>query len=84
VLVSFYLPSFSLALAAEPYVDVDSTTWDDHDPEVFGDPEDLMDGPTYEDGCLMNCCDKRPNESGCVISRHKPKVDSLGYKRIKT
>jgi hypothetical protein len=69
------LPSL-FALPAEPEVDLESTTWEDHDPNVFGEPEDLTDDPTYEDGFIMSCCDKRPSEAGCVISRHKPNIDS--------
>jgi hypothetical protein len=71
------------ALLAEPEVDDESATWEDHDPDCHGDPEDLMDDPTYEDGYIMGCCDKRMNASGCVVSRHKPKVDALGSKRMK-
>ena len=77
-----YLTLFSPYLA-EPEVDTDSTTWDDHDPNVFGEPEDLVDDSTYEDGFVVSCCDKRPYQSGCVVSRHKPKVDSLGHKKVK-
>jgi hypothetical protein len=59
-------------------VDDSDDFWADHDSNVGGDPEDLMDDPNYEDGFIMSCCDKRPYEPGCVISRHKPSFDSQG------
>jgi hypothetical protein len=75
---------FFFALAAEPEVDDESDTWDDHDPRCHGEPEDLTDDPTYQDGYIMPCCDKRPYEDGCVISRHKPNVDLQGLaKRVR-
>lgn len=57
-------------------VDDESETWIDHDPDCHGDPLDLrlMDDPVHEDGYIMSCCDRRPYELGCVISRHKPKI----------
>jgi hypothetical protein len=57
-------------------VDDESGTWIDHDPDCHGDPLDLrlMSDPVYEDGYMVSCCDRRPYELGCVISRHKPKI----------
>lgn len=57
-------------------VDDESETWIDHDPDCHGDPSDLrlMSDPVYEDGYIMSCCDRRPYELGCVISRHKPEI----------
>lgn len=63
-------------LTGDLEVDSDSGTWTDHDPNCHGDPLDLrlMKDPVFEDGYMMSCCDRRPYEPGCVISRHKPKV----------
>ena len=79
---SLCLPN-SLALVAGPELDLRSKAWDYHDYRVDGHAEDLVDDPTYKDGFIMSCCYKRPYESGCVVSRHKPKVNTVGNKRVR-
>ena len=74
---------YSLALVAGPELDLRSKAWDYHDYRVDGHAEDLVDDPTYKDGFIMSCCYKRPYESGCVVSRHKPKVNTVGNKRAR-
>jgi hypothetical protein len=75
---SHFGPSLTLLenMTGDLEVDDDSGTWTDHDPNCHGDPLDLrlMKDPVYEDGYMMSCCDRRPYELGCIISRHKPEV----------
>ena len=75
LVISSALTSLEIA-TGESEVDDDSGTWTDHDPDCHGDPMDLrlMNDPVYEDGYVRSCCDRRPYEPGCVISRHKTKV----------
>ena len=65
-------------------MDSSSETWcGEHDYRVHGVPEELVDDPTWKDGFMVPCCYKKPYESGCVVSRHKPKVDTVGNKRVR-
>ncbi|KAF7185493.1 hypothetical protein HII31_13190 [Pseudocercospora fuligena] len=54
-------------------VDYESSTWDDHDPRCHGEPSELDDDPTYDDGFPWSCCEQTGDADGCVISRHQPK-----------
>jgi hypothetical protein len=76
-----FLPS--LALVEDPEVDINSDAWAEYDYRCQPPQEDLMDDPTYKDGFYMGCCYNRPYDPGCVVSRHKPKVDPLGNKRVR-
>jgi hypothetical protein len=75
---------YFLALVARPEVDSSSKTWcGEHDYRVHGVPEELVDDPTWKDGFMVPCCYKEPYESGCVVSRHEPKVNTVGNKRVR-
>jgi hypothetical protein len=82
ILTTAYTPRF---LQVEQEVDDDSDVWDDHDPARHGDPLDpsLMEDPDYEDGYYMTCCNRRPYQPGCVVSRHKARAEAKKVVRIK-
>jgi hypothetical protein len=84
VLVVVRLPFNSPCLLGEQEVDEDSKVWASYNPERDGEKlgDSLVNNDFYADGYVMKCCERRPYEPGCVISRHKP-FDPERPKKVK-
>lgn len=59
-----------------PELDDDSEVWAECFDKSCGmpPPDSFMEDPDFEEGYRMSCCDRRLNEPGCVVSRHKPSL----------
>lgn len=59
-----------------PELDDDSEVWAEFFDKSCGmpPPDSFMEDPDFEEGYRMSCCDRRLNEPGCVVSRHKPSL----------
>ena len=72
------------ALLGEQEVNETNVVWAGYDPERDGAKlgDSLTNNDDYADGYVMKCCERRPYEPGCVISRHKP-VDPERPRKVK-
>jgi hypothetical protein len=57
-------------------VNYDSDFWADHDVDCDGPYESFEDDSDFQEGFYWSCCDNVGDHEGCMITKHKTKVNA--------